>query len=525
MIKEIEKYATEYKMYPLSAEMYSDVTTPINLLKKLSEISTDYYLLESVENANTIGRYTFLGYNPMLSIEYKGDFTTITENDEATLTTEDPIKILRRYIKNYKSPKIKGLPPFTGGFVGYMAYEMIGYAEPKLKLPTNNFNDFELKLFDKVIAFDNLRKKITIIVNIQLDNIEERYEQAKQEIEKIATLIKTSDTTSGQTFSSNFNTKYNDIYNERINERLSERINGILHKGITEKNHTAQRRAKVTFTSNLSQEQYTQMVTKAQKYIKHGDIFQVVLSKRFEASYAGSLIDAYRVLRVNNPSPYMYFIKYGTTEICGASPETLVKVIDNKVTTFPVAGSRPRGKDTPEDKQLEEELLNDEKELAEHNMLVDLARNDVGKVSKIGTVEVEEYLQIHRYSRIMHIASIVSGQLKETNDAFDAITSLLPAGTLSGAPKFRACEIIAELEGQSRGIYGGAIGYIDLSGNLDMCIAIRTAVYDGHKVYVQAGAGIVYDSIPEREFAECTTKASAIISAVENANTVDQLIF
>ncbi len=479
-LEKVATYQKDYKMYPLSTQIYADVTTPINLLKSISNISKDFYLLESVENEDSIGRYTFLGYDPILSVSYKAGVTTVSKDGGSTKLTDDPIEILRKYVDKYRSPQIDSLPPFTGGFVGYMAYEMINYTEPKLNLPSNKYNDFELKLFDKVIAFDNLRKKIIIIVNMKLDNLQENYTNTLAEIGRIVELVRHGNT----------NTK------------------------------TAEA-SKVHFCSNIGLPLYAQMVARAKEYIEQGDIFQVVLSRRFESSYSGSLIDVYRVLRVNNPSPYMYFIKYGDLEICGASPETLVKVVDNKVTTFPVAGSRPRGRNHTEDKEFEYELLQDEKELAEHNMLVDLARNDVGRIAKRGSVEVEEYMEIHRYSRVMHIASVVTGQLHSMYDAFSAISSLLPAGTLSGAPKFRACEIIAELENNPRGIYGGAIGYIDLSGNLDMCIAIRTAVYDGKKIFVQAGAGIVYDSIAESEFNECWHKASAVISAVEAAKDIN----
>ncbi|ONI45983.1 anthranilate synthase component I, partial [Candidatus Epulonipiscioides gigas] len=352
----------------------------------------------------------------------------------------------------------------------------------KLKIPVNDYNDFEFQFFDKVIVFDNLTKKIIIIVNLKLDDIEKQYQKAQLEIYKIVHLIQSTNDFEDATYPSN-----------------------------------------IEFNCNMNKEQFCNMVDKAKKYITNGDIFQVVLSRRFEADFEGSLIDAYRTLRVYNPSPYMYFIKSDNLEICGASPETLAKVNDKQVTTFPIAGTMPRGKSLEEDILFENMLINNQKELAEHNMLVDLARNDIGKISEYGSVNVDEYLQIHRYSKVMHIASVVSGQLKDTFDAFHAICSILPAGTLSGAPKFRACEIIAELEGCSRGIYGGAIGYIDLSGNLDMCIAIRTAISDGKKVYVQAGAGIVYDSIASNEYNECEHKAKAVMLAIQDAINIHKL--
>ena len=256
------------------------------------------------------------------------------------------------------------------------------------------------------------------------------------------------------------------------------------------------------------------MVEKTKQRIKEGDIFQGVISRRFEASYEGSLLNAYRVLRTTNPSPYMYFISLRELQIAGTSPETMVKLSDRKLTTFPVAGTRRRGKDKEEDLALERELLADEKERAEHNMLVDLARNDIGKIAEYGSVKVTDYMAVHRFSKVMHIASTVTGTLAEDKKCSDTIEALLPAGTLSGAPKFRACEIIDELEPVPRGVYGGAIGYLDFSGNLDVCIAIRTAVKKGGKVYVQAGAGIVADSVPENEYQECADKAGAVMDAI-----------
>jgi anthranilate synthase component 1 len=267
----------------------------------------------------------------------------------------------------------------------------------------------------------------------------------------------------------------------------------------------------------MSEEAYCDMVEKTKKYIREGDIFQGVVSRRFEADYKGSLINTYRVLRTTNPSPYMYFIGCDDVEIAGTSPETMVRLKDGKLTTFPVAGTRKRGATDEEDNELEVELLADEKECAEHNMLVDLARNDIGRIAEFGSVNVEEYMKIHRFSKVMHIASTVTGQIRKDKDGCDTIGALLPAGTLSGAPKIRACEIIDELEPVARGIYGGAIGYLDFSGNLDVCIAIRTAVKKADKVYVQAGAGIVADSVPANEYMECANKAGAVIDAVKAA--------
>jgi anthranilate synthase component 1 len=358
---------------------------------------------------------------------------------------------------------------------------MIGYAEPVLKLRSGEFNDFDVMLFDKVIAYDHLRQKIGIIVNMKSDRPEENYKKALSDIDQIASMV------TEQT---------------------------VLPK--------AKIKSKPFFTCNLSKEEYKRMVERAKEYIKQGDIFQAVLSRRFETEYADSLLNAYRVLRTTNPSPYMVFLQNEDLQLIGTSPETLVRLQDGVLSTFPIAGSRPRGKNREEDKALERELLEDEKELAEHNMLVDLARNDLGKISKFASVRVVSYKSIQRYSKIMHIVSEVEGIIREEKDAFDAIEALLPAGTLSGAPKIRACEIIEELEKEPRGIYGGAIGYIDFTGNMDICIAIRMAVKKKDKVYVQAGGGIVADSIPEKEYEESGHKAKAVTEAILSAGEVNE---
>ena len=332
-------------------------------------------------------------------------------------------------------------------------------------------------LFDKVIAFDNFRQKIILIANMKTDNVEVNYQKACDELKEIAELIK----------------------------------NG-------EKTHIEPLKLQSDFKPVFSREKYCDMVEKAKNYIYEGDIFQVVLSNRIEAEITGSLFDTYRVLRTTNPSPYMFYFSSNDIEIAGASPETLVKLTGNQLYTFPLAGTRPRGKTDEEDLQLEKDLLSDEKELAEHNMLVDLGRNDIGRISKIGTVNVDKYLSIERFSHVMHIGSTVSGVLRDDLDFLSPIDSILPAGTLSGAPKIRACEIINELEDNKRGIYGGAIGYVDLSGNVDTCISIRIAFARNNKVFIRSGAGIVADSVPDNEFDECLNKAAAVMNALKIAD-------
>ena len=332
-------------------------------------------------------------------------------------------------------------------------------------------------LFDNVIAFDNLRQKIILIVNIDLAEAETAYRKAERELENLIRLIRTG--------------------------KEKEETAGTLRSEIR---------------PLFDRDHYCEMVRKAQHHIKEGDIFQIVLSNRLEGEYEGSLLNCYRILRTLNPSPYMFYFSGTDVEVAGASPETLVKLEDGVLHTFPLAGTRKRGKTKEEDDELEKDLLADEKELAEHNMLVDLGRNDIGKISKFGTVQVERYHEVFRFSHVMHIGSTVRGEIREDLDALDAVDSILPAGTLSGAPKIRACQLINDLENNKRGIYGGAIGYLDFTGNLDTCIAIRIAYKKNGKVFIRSGAGIVADSVPEKEYQECINKAKAVVTALEAAN-------
>ena len=479
---------TEYRRIPISYELFSDIATPIEVLRILKGISDHAYMLESVEDSQKWGRYSFLGYDPLLEftcqngiVTIKGDkdFNELTD-DEVVIETTNPGDVIKDLVKKNKSPKIDYLPPFTGGFVGYFAYDYIKYSEPSLNLDAENqdqFKDIDLMLFDKVIAFDNFKQKIILIVNMKTDDLENNYRKACEELVEIADLIKTG-----------------------------------------KKAEIEPLELKSDFKPAFSREKYCDMVDRAKYYIREGDIFQVVLSNRIEADISGSLFDTYRVLRTTNPSPYMFYFSSNDIEIAGASPETLVKLNDNKLYTFPLAGTRPRGKTDEEDLELEKELLADEKELAEHNMLVDLGRNDIGRIAEIGSVKVDKYLSIERFSHVMHIGSTVTGTLRSDLDSLSAIDSILPAGTLSGAPKIRACEIINELEDNKRGIYGGAIGYVDLSGNIDTCISIRIAFARNNKVFIRSGAGIVADSVPEKEFDECLNKAAAVINALKIAD-------
>lgn len=475
---EIMELAKSYNTIPVCKEILADVITPITLLRRIAASKKRFFLLESIEGGEKWGRYSFIGYDPIMRVSCKNAVVTIDRNGKMkNIETKKPLEVLRSILKDYKSPSLKELPPFTGGLVGYFAYSMIGYAEPKLKIKSGDFNDYDVMLFDKVIAYDHLKQKICVIVNMSTDKILENYGKATAEIEKIINLINDS-------------------------SPLPEL------KG----------RMKSDFECNVGEKEYCNIVEKTKEYIRDGDIFQAVISRKFTCKYDGSLINAYRVLRTINPSPYMVYMNIDDDEIISTSPETLVRLQNGRLYTFPVAGSRPRGKTDEEDIALEKSLLSDEKELSEHNMLVDLGRNDLGRISKYDSVEVTKYMVIHRYSKIMHICSQVESNIRDDCDAMDAIESVLPAGTLSGAPKIRACEIIEEQEALPRDIYGGALGYMDFTGNLDTCIAIRMAYKKGENVYVQAGGGIVADSVPKNEYEESANKAAAVMNAVRNAD-------
>lgn len=466
----------KFDVLPVSCEILSDFTTPIETMKILKNVSTHCFMLESAWADRKWGRYTFLGFDPKLEI-------TCTDGQmqigSLRFRTENPSEYLRQILADYKSPRFDYLPPFTGGLTGYFSYEYLGYREPAVRgsaEDTENFKDVDLMLFDKIIAFDNLRQKLILIVNMPLDDIEVGYNKAVLELRRLEELIRTG-------------------------EKKQEPGGRLLGK----------------ITPLFDREQFCAMVEKAKHHIREGDIFQIVLSNRLSAPFEGSLLNTYRILRTINPSPYMFYFSGTDVEAAGASPETLVKLQDGVLHTFPLAGTRPRGRTDEEDRLMEEELLTDEKELAEHNMLVDLGRNDLGKISKFGSVQVEKLHFIERFSHVMHIGSTVRGEIREENDALDAVEAVLPAGTLSGAPKIRACQLIGELENNKRGIYGGAVGYIDFTGNMDTCIGIRIVYKKNGKVFVRSGAGIVADSVPEREYEECINKAKAVMNALELA--------
>lgn len=481
-LTEIRKIASElkYNVLPVSCEILSDFTTPIETMRILKNISTHCYMLESAQANETWGRYTFLGFDPKLEITCMEGKMQI---GNLKVTTEDPSAYLRQILADYKSPRFGYLPSFTGGLVGYFSYDYLGYSEPAVKCDvedTEAFKDVDLMLFDKVIAFDHLRQKIILIVNMPLDDVETGYNKAVMELKQLVELIR---------------------HGEKKKEPEGRLLGAV--------------------TPLFGKEEFCEMVEQAKHHIREGDIFQIVLSNRLSAPFEGSLLNTYRVLRTINPSPYMFYFSGTDVEVAGASPETLVKLENGVLHTFPLAGTRPRGRTDEEDKALEAELLEDEKELAEHNMLVDLGRNDLGKISKFGTVQVEKFHSIERFSHVMHIGSTMRGEITDKHDALDAIEAVLPAGTLSGAPKIRACQLIGELENNKRGIYGGAIGYIDFTGNMDTCIAIRIAYKKNGKVFVRSGAGIVADSVPEKEFEECLNKAKSSLKALELAQEAE----
>ena len=483
MLAKLEKLKEnkEYTLAPVSIEILSDFITPIEAMRILKAASTHAYLLESAKAHENWGRYTFLGFEPELSISCINGKMNVGGKE---FECNDPSNYLRELLKKYKSPRIPSLPPFTGGLVGYFSFDFINYKEPSTKTDIDDgegFKDIDLMLFKDVIAFDNVKQKIILITNIELNkDISVEYEKAIKRLNSIKELL------------------YTGKKSFEGGKLLSE------------------------VTPLFSKDEFSKMIDKAKYHIKEGDIFQIVLSNRLQANFEGSLFDTYRVLRTVNPSPYMFYFSGTDVEVAGASPETLVKLEDGVLHTFPLAGTRQRGKTEKEDKELEEELLADEKELAEHNMLVDLGRNDLGKISKFGSVVVEKFHSIERYSHVMHIGSTVRGEIRPEYDALNALEAVLPAGTLSGAPKIRACQLIEELENNKRGIYGGAIGYIDFTGNMDTCIAIRLAYKKNGKVFIRSGAGIVADSDPDKEYMESINKAGAVVDALKKAQEINK---
>jgi len=488
-LDEVKIMAKDYNIIPVTMKVYADMETPISLFKRFEE-SSCCFLLESVEGGEKWARYSIIGKNPFLVVESYKNKTIIRERNGSQREVEgNPVEIINGIMGKFKGANLPNLPRFNGGAVGYFGYDLIRHYENLPNVPEDDMGlpECHFMFTDEVLVYDHLKQKIHIIVNLHVNgNIERAYISA---VDRIKT-----------------------IHREILDTRWKTADNSVLSYN--------KKKNELAVTSNISKEDFCRNVLKAKQYIRDGDIFQVVLSQRLCVETNENPFNIYRALRVINPSPYMYYLKFGGYRIIGSSPEMLVRVENGIVETCPIAGTRKRGRTKEEDEALEKELLSDEKEIAEHVMLVDLGRNDIGRVSKFGTVAVKNLMHIERYSHVMHVVTNVQGEIREDKTPFDALMSILPAGTLSGAPKVRAMEIIDELETVKRGPYGGAIGYLSFNGNLDSCITIRTIILKDGKAYVQAGAGIVADSVPEREYEECYNKAMALLKAIEEAGEI-----
>lgn len=469
-------------LIPVCREIMADMDTPVSAFRKLDD-GRYAFLLESIEGGEKWARYTFLGASPSTVIRSRGNTVEIITNGETrAVTTDDPLGFVRDFLARFRPVEIPGLPRFFGGAVGYLGYDMVRHFE---RLPTDKPAvigawDSCFLITDTIVIFDNMRQKITVVSNAHLDegvSVEAAYADAVARIEGIIARLKAP----------------------------------------LPPQPAAAAARKVSFSSNVTREAFEDAVERAKEYVRAGDIIQVVLSQRFSGELTVDPLDIYRVLRTLNPSPYMFFLRLDDTLVVGASPEVMVRREGSRVELRPIAGTRPRGATPERDEQLAEELLADPKERAEHVMLVDLGRNDLGRVCRTGTVKVSELMVIERYSHVMHIVSNVQGELAEGRDAFDVVRATFPAGTLSGAPKVRAMEIIDELEPVRREVYGGAVGYFSFSGTMDLAIAIRTLVIRDGVVHLQAGAGIVADSDPASEYQETVNKAMAVVKAIETA--------
>ncbi len=483
--EQFKRRTSEGTIIPVVKTLLADTETPVSAYLKIRDRSTFNFLLESVEGGEKVARYSFLGADPFMIFRSRGRSGTVRDlnTGKERRFDGDPIRELRSIMSRYKTVDFPGLPRFTGGGVGYFAYDAVRLVEdiPDTTRDDYGIDDIFFMFFDTILVFDNIGHTISIISNVHTDGagtLEERYREAESRIEGLETL-------------------------------LARRTSPEPSTGRGHGEHIA----------NIDKASFMKGVERCKEYITAGDIIQVVYSQRFERDITVAPFDIYRTLRIVNPSPYMFFISTDRVDIVGASPEMFVRVEGGEMEGRPIAGTRRRGATPAEDKALADELLVDEKECAEHVMLLDLGRNDIGRVSKYGSVRVMDSMFIERYSHVMHMVSSIKGTLDEGKDRFDAMLSFFPAGTLSGAPKIRAMEIIDELEPTRRGIYGGAIGYIDYQGNLDSCIAIRTLVVKNGKAYIQAGAGIVADSDPEKEYQECVNKATALFRAIDMAES------
>jgi len=486
-IEQFKELAKDYNLIPVYEIITADLLTPVLAYLKIREISNYNFLLESVEGTTAgLARYSFIGAEPETVFSNKGLKLKESLNGYSKEIDQSIFEYLRKEIKKYKQPKLDELPDFDGGLVGFLGYENISLIERVIKFYTQSFNspDSIFGIYKTILAFDHYKHQIILISNADLtkeNDIEISYQKAKGQIRKLKEYLKKP-----LSFKSDF-----------------KLLNGL--------------------TQDFDTKEFFKQVENGKQNIIEGDIFQIVLSKRFSADYTGDMFNVYRALRIINPSPYMYYLEFGDEmKIAGTSPEDLLKVKNRKATVLPIAGTRRRGKNPDEDKQLEENLINDPKELAEHTMLLDLGRNDLGRVCEFGTVQVIEKMKVQRYSHVMHLVSKIEGKLAEDKDSIDALISCFPAGTVTGAPKIRAIQLINDYEKMERNVYAGSVGYFDFSGNLDMCITIRTLFSKGNTIYWQAGAGIVADSKPELEAKEIKNKSAVMINALKYAEVIDE---
>ncbi|KAF0121084.1 MAG: anthranilate synthase component I [bacterium] len=482
--EEFSKKAKEGNLIPVYRDILADMETPVSAFQKINS-GKHSFLLESVEGGEKWARYSFLGFNPSIIFRSKGNTVEIIrgQKTEEWKNVRSPLDKLRDLMREYKPVKMDGLPRFFGGAVGYLSYDMVRFFE---ELPDNTTDDLNIYdsffvITDTILIFDNLKQTIKVVSNVYLNersSLESLYREATRKIDSIVS-------------------------------RLKEPL---MRKSIPITNQPG-----LNITSNLSKEEFENKVVTAKEHIVAGDIIQVVLSQRFQTQADIDPMNIYRSLRIINPSPYMFYLKFDDLMVVGSSPEVMVRVEDNRIALRPIAGTRPRGRSPEEDQELEKDLLQDPKEIAEHIMLVDLGRNDVGRVAKTATVNVNELMVIEKYSHVMHIVSNVQGVLDDDKDSFDVLKACFPAGTVSGAPKVRAMEIIEDLEPTRRGPYAGAVGYFSFSANMDFCITIRTVIIKDHTIYIQVGAGIVADSEPDKEWSETVNKAKAMMKALEMA--------
>jgi anthranilate synthase component 1 len=512
-VRDFLKLSREHTLVPVYRTLTADLETPVSAFLRIAAEEPEAFLLESVEGGEHVGRYTFIGIEPYKKIVSRGTAITVEESGKRRCFKGDVFAELKRALSGHTAARLSGLPPFTAGAVGFFSYDVVRQIErlPELTKDELGVPDACLMFFDQVLAFDHVKKEILLIVTADLT----RERAAARSAGKTAVQ------------------RAQEAYARAMKrlDRLEKRLARALPKPSTSR---GVKLGALKLSARTSKAAFLKSVLRAKQYIASGDVFQCVLSQRFDCVPGVDAFDVYRSLRIVNPSPYMYFLRFGmepaaaavktrkktkasVAHIIGSSPELLVRVHGRTVEYRPIAGTRPRSADEVEDRALEASLRADEKEVAEHVMLVDLGRNDVGRVSEYGTVKVKDLMFVERYSHVMHLVSSLEGKLKPELEAIDAFRACFPAGTLSGAPKIRAMEIIEELEPARRGVYGGSILYADFSGNLDSCIAIRTLFMNGEQGYIQAGAGIVADSVPESEYTECANKARAVVRAIERA--------